>query len=891
MRGADPGAPWPLTGRSGETSAFTAVWANRRCQAVVIYGPAGVGKTRLAEDFLARAVAEGFEGARATATAAAATVPLGAIAHLIPADVDLSDPVRGFAAVAGALAGHPRKRRRWALSVDDLHLLDAASAMLVRQLMDAGVVRLIGTVRTGEPVTDAVAALAGGDTVYRFDLEAFDAQNTEAVLQAALGGPVGRRTLRELHSASGGNVLFLRELVLGALRAGTLTSDGEIWHLADDRPMGTPRLTELIRGRLATADARARPALELLALCEPLSLDDIRQTASLDGLAGLEAAGLVRVITDRRRTVVRLAHPLYGEVLRGEISGLRRRALLLAQADRVRSHGARRRDDALHLATWQLAATGTADPASLVRAAALARHAHDYPQVVTLLAALRDGRRTIATDLMLGEAFFQMGRWDEAEVVLARADGSARGETDVLSVVLARSANLLWSGAPFERALAVNDDALGRLTGPAGRRALRTNEGYMRVAVGQPVRGLELLADLETDVDEAPDINAWLRGALTKPTALALVGRTREAMEDAGRAYDVHRRIDERALVSHPAVETIPLVLALSEAGRLADARTAGERAYTELAAAGNLVRVWMAVLVGRVEWLSGHPVLARRWWAEAAALARSIHLDMALRLLLGYLAACAAVLGDHDAAEAALAERRSLAELPPGFLSAGEERLGEAWLLVARGHLARARSVLLDAAGAARSTGHSASEALLLTDVARLGGAREAAPRLSVLAGVCDGELAPARSLFASALVTDDAEQLLAAAGRLGAIGANLLVAEATTAAAAAWQRNGDIRRAAAARQRADAFLPLCQGARTPLLTTAQTTVPLTAREKEVAFLAAAGTPSKEIATALHVSVRTVDNHLQRVFAKLGVTTRRELADVLNPPPVSPAG
>jgi DNA-binding CsgD family transcriptional regulator len=58
--------------------------------------------------------------------------------------------------------------------------------------------------------------------------------------------------------------------------------------------------------------------------------------------------------------------------------------------------------------------------------------------------------------------------------------------------------------------------------------------------------------------------------------------------------------------------------------------------------------------------------------------------------------------------------------------------------------------------------------------------------------------------------------------------------------------------------------------------------TEPLTRREREVAGLAAAGASSREIAARLVLSVRTVDNHLQNVYGKLGVTSRDELARVL---------
>ena len=56
----------------------------------------------------------------------------------------------------------------------------------------------------------------------------------------------------------------------------------------------------------------------------------------------------------------------------------------------------------------------------------------------------------------------------------------------------------------------------------------------------------------------------------------------------------------------------------------------------------------------------------------------------------------------------------------------------------------------------------------------------------------------------------------------------------------------------------------------------------PLTAREHEVAVLAAAGLRSAEIAGRLFVSVRTVDAHLRAAYAKTGTGTRVRLANWL---------
>jgi DNA-binding NarL/FixJ family response regulator len=94
--------------------------------------------------------------------------------------------------------------------------------------------------------------------------------------------------------------------------------------------------------------------------------------------------------------------------------------------------------------------------------------------------------------------------------------------------------------------------------------------------------------------------------------------------------------------------------------------------------------------------------------------------------------------------------------------------------------------------------------------------------------------------------------------------------------------RRSGDQRRAAAAELRAAALARHCNGAITPALRVIETQALLSTREIEVAALAAAGLANKEIAANLTVSVRTVENHLQRVYEKLGVARRADLAQAL---------
>ena len=57
---------------------------------------------------------------------------------------------------------------------------------------------------------------------------------------------------------------------------------------------------------------------------------------------------------------------------------------------------------------------------------------------------------------------------------------------------------------------------------------------------------------------------------------------------------------------------------------------------------------------------------------------------------------------------------------------------------------------------------------------------------------------------------------------------------------------------------------------------------VPLTAREREIALLVAEGLTTKDVAARLYLSARTVSNHLQNAYTKLGISKRSELAGAL---------
>ena len=125
---------------------------------VVVLAPAGVGKSRLVRDALAQAERHGSVTVWVQATRSAATVPLGAFAGVIPAQVrsdDLFELLRGSAAAISKLAG----TRPLVVGVDDAQLLDPTSAALVLHLVNGGGCFVMATVRTGELCPDAIVSL------------------------------------------------------------------------------------------------------------------------------------------------------------------------------------------------------------------------------------------------------------------------------------------------------------------------------------------------------------------------------------------------------------------------------------------------------------------------------------------------------------------------------------------------------------------------------------------------------------------------------------------------------------------------------------------------------------------------------------------------------------
>jgi DNA-binding NarL/FixJ family response regulator len=115
-----------------------------------------------------------------------------------------------------------------------------------------------------------------------------------------------------------------------------------------------------------------------------------------------------------------------------------------------------------------------------------------------------------------------------------------------------------------------------------------------------------------------------------------------------------------------------------------------------------------------------------------------------------------------------------------------------------------------------------------------------------------------------------------LALGRALAAAGDRSAAVEALAAAEAAFASFGALRRRDEARRE---LRKLGRRVRRPA---ARSEDGLTAREREIAGLVAAGRTNREVAEQLVLSERTVEAHLRNVYAKLGVRSRVELARAL---------
>jgi DNA-binding CsgD family transcriptional regulator len=401
----------------------------------------------------------------------------------------------------------------------------------------------------------------------------------------------------------------------------------------------------------------------------------------------------------------------------------------------------------------------------------------------------------------------------------------------------------------------------------------------MRVYGGEP----RLALDDALMVASCGDDAISHRGMAIASVALALLGRTDEAVRMAQQGLEVHRRCSDRT--QSPESQYIGSVLAHLGAGRLASADTEATIGYEAALSAGDHDGLaTFCLLAGMVHVDQGRLSEAKKRFLEGRALNEELRDPGTLRWCCGGVALAEGMSGLPSAALAAA----ELDELPRHWLSSLDADLvdrGRAWAKVATGEISTARAILREAAVRAAAQDSFVAEARLLHDVARLGDSASVAGRLLELSEVVDGEVALLFADHANAGARGSRTDLEAVAERFEDLGALLVAAEVCCEASAACRQEGLLRRATTWDHRAEVLSRRCGDVRTPGLLVAGEAGRLTRREREVAELAASGVGSSDIADRLFLSVRTVENHLQHVYTKLGVTGREQLEPALGTP------
>ncbi|MFD3836932.1 LuxR C-terminal-related transcriptional regulator [Streptomyces sp. NPDC058642] len=285
----------------------------------------------------------------------------------------------------------------------------------------------------------------------------------------------------------------------------------------------------------------------------------------------------------------------------------------------------------------------------------------------------------------------------------------------------------------------------------------------------------------------------------------------------------------------------------------------------------------------------------------------------------------CKAALEDEAAELTRAMERADVRTLnaPVGEWLVAEGEPVPSWYAAARAQFARLRGELREAAAWAReglrdTAGDPDCGAELALAVLQSGETTDTdadprvrtdprtAPWLAAARGDLDGALetvtdaydavrlgAPGQSpgagvfaLHADALARNDGPALDQAAERLEERGFVLFAAEACAQAA---HVHSDPRAARTSRTRAVALARRCQGARTPALS-GLVLGELTARQRQIVTLAAAGLSNRQIAEKLTLSIRTVGNHLYSAYARLGADGRGALPWLVELPDAQPA-
>ena len=847
---------------------------------VVLRGPAGIGKTHVAQAVAERLERDGVAVRRIAGGDAQRRLAFGALLHLLPvsdapvtAEFELVQRLRGALVEQGATS---------VLFVDDIGLLDERSAGLIESVVLQGDAVLLATERTemsGRPFDHDLSALLRSHAA-SIEVEPLPPERS-ADLLVEWGGPGEIGSVRRLVEMSLGNPLVLRELWTAVEAGGEARMEGGLWHLDEFRPSGHS-LERLVADHLDRLGGQDWELLRCLAVAGTLPR---RLAVRIDqeSLERLERDGLVV------GEPVSVRHRLYAEVILGSLSD---EAVRRVCSKLVATVGPDDDVDAARLGSWLLRAEHDVDDHVARRGAAQALARWENDLALRLLDSIAEP--TVDDLVQRVWALANGGDLDRAADAADLAVERSTTDDERVATVLARAE--LWAlqmnrrhdaYAELSRIRASVDDPTlwSRIDGATVLCSRMTgNRQLAEEALASVDSGALLAATASTSqtTDSSTPAGGGAGGdemATDSELELALAvgeafGRVFSgSFEAAGPAIDAGLAIAERRGERHSWVRLrIADALRAALGGEIARSRRIvdDELELADLSGVRPAHVVWLG-LAGHLAQVEGDFELAERRAREAVRAGE--HVDD--------LGAAGFVRGDLTALMVEFGR--------PPLEDPRSSPIGLARALVRQASSDRADDVAADLAASTAESGYVMWAPWVAWESARRGPSPRCADLLASWADGIDGSVVEAFARHARGYLDGDVDAVVEAATSLESSGVVMPALEShVLAAGIEVDRRGasvEVRRRLVrvvnATRRVRPHLPPAVAERLEVVVE-RAEMP-TVRQMEIARAAADEMTSREIADRLVLSVRTVDNHLAAVYRKLGCSGRDELGSLLS--------
>jgi DNA-binding CsgD family transcriptional regulator len=854
---------WPLTGRGEELRVIREALGADERNGMVLAGLAGVGKTRLARAAADAVAQAGWVVRRVAGTTTGRDVTLGAFARwAVDTDVSKSALARKvLIELATGTGGAPLL-----VVVDDAHLLDDLSALVVHQLVLQDMASVIVTIRTGEPAPDAVTALWKDGLLRRLELQPLSRGETDHLLTTVLDGPLAVDCADRMWKLSRGNVLFLHHLVDHERELNRLTQVQGEWRWAGTHS-ASPSLVELVEQQIGAVPDEVREVVDLVAIAEPIGRELLMTLVDPQAIDAAEQRELVSAASTGDAVCV--GHPLYSEIRLSRCGPMRLRRLrgkvatAMAQADV---------GDPLRLGLLWLESDLSPDAAVLSRAARVAASRLDLRLAERLCRKAIAVQPSPAATLLLAQILFLQEKGEAAQEILDTLGSDESAVPGFLNGVILRAAILMWPLQKPDEAVTLIDAAI--TPGDDDRNhSLRTFRAIGHMMAAEPAETVQMMAAV--DYDRLDDIGRVV-GHTVETIALGDLGRAQEATQRASAGYRVQSESPNDAIHGTGLAEFH--AYALLAAGYVDEAVAVAEREFQRCADFPGMSQ-WMALAALGMTAIGKGDLSAAVRYLRSASEGFGPTGDMGgvfYRIRIPQIEALARSGGTGAALEASTATAVNRPPtwkyLEPTYL------LATAWVSATQGRTSEARDIITRATQFARTHGQPAREVLCLQTAAQFGDT-DGAGRLAELAMKVQGPRAPLSARYAHALASADATGLDAVSHDFQAMGDVLAAADAAAQAAIVHRRDGHRGSALTSSGRAQLLAKQCGGAVSPALAAAKLPLPFTRREHEITRLLSHGLSNKEIAAALSLSVRTVEGHVYQASTKVGISSRDELS------------